>query len=177
MTAARAARRLLVMRHAKSDWDRGPGSDFDRPLAKRGERDAPRMGRWLREQALIPDRVVSSPAARARQTCLLVCEVLGIKKGQIHWEPEIYAAEVTTLLNVLARCPEKTQRLLLVGHNPSLEDLVAYLAAGTGAVPAGEKLMPTGAVVGIRLPESWAGLKPGCGDIETRMVPKALAED
>lgn len=177
MTAAGAARHVLVMRHAKSDWDSSPGSDFDRPLAKRGERDAPRMGRWLREQALIPDRVVSSPAVRARQTCLLVCEALAIKKRQIHWEPEIYAAEVTTLLNVLARCPEKTQRLLLVGHNPGLEDLVAYLAAGTGALPTRGKLMPTGAVVGIRLPESWAGLQPGCGQIETHRVPKALAED
>lgn len=177
MTAAGAARHVLVMRHAKSDWDSGCGSDFDRPLAKRGERDAPRMGRWLREQALIPDRVVSSPAVRARQTCLLVCAALAIKKGQIHWEPAIYAAEVTTLLNVLARCPKKTQRLLLVGHNPSLEDLVAYLTAGTGALPAGGKLMPTGAVVVIRLPESWAGLTPGCGHIETRMVPKALAKD
>ncbi|MFH0342745.1 MAG: SixA phosphatase family protein [Chromatiales bacterium] len=175
MTAAGAARHVLVMRHAKSDWDRGSGSDFDRPLAKRGERDAPRMGRWLREQALIPDRVVSSPAVRARQTCLLVCEALAIKKGQIHWEPAIYAADVTTLLNVLARCPEKTQRLLLVGHNPGLEELVAYLAAG--GLPTRGKLMPTGAVVGIRLPESWAGLKPGCGHIETRLVPKALPGD
>ncbi|MGH8507432.1 MAG: SixA phosphatase family protein [Gammaproteobacteria bacterium] len=175
MTAASAGRRLLVMRHAKSDWSSGPGSDFDRPLAKRGERDAPRMGRWLREQGLIPDRVVSSPAKRARQTCLLVCEVLGIKKGQIHWAPEIYAAPVTALLNVLARCPEKTHRLLLVGHNPGLEDLIAYLASGP--LPAQEKLMPTGAVVGIRLPESWTDLQPGCGQIETHRVPKALAED
>ncbi len=177
MTISPAARRLLVMRHAKSAWDSGPGSDFDRPLAKRGERDAPRMGRWLREQALIPDRVVSSPAVRARQTCLLVCEVLDIKKGQIHWEPAIYGAEVTTLLKVLASCPKKTQRLLLVGHNPGLEALVVYLAAGTGGLPTQGKLMPTGAVVGIRLPESWAGLQPGCGQIETHRVPKALAED
>lgn len=129
----------------------------------------------MREQALIPDRVESSPAVRARQTCLLVCEELGIKKNQIHWGSEIYAAEVTSLLKVLARCPEKTRRLLLIGHNPSLEDLIAYLVAGT--LPTREKLMPTGAVAGIRLPASWAGLRPGCGQIETRMVPKALAED
>ncbi|OOO03226.1 MAG: 2,3-bisphosphoglycerate-dependent phosphoglycerate mutase [Chromatiales bacterium USCg_Taylor] len=177
MTAAGAARRLLVMRHAKSDWYSGPGSDFDRPLAKRGERDAPRMGRWLREQGLIPDRVVSSPAVRARQTCCLVCESLAIKKGQIHWEPEIYAAEVTALLNVLARCPEKTQRVLLIGHNPGLEDLVAYLAADTGGLAGRGKLMPTGAVVGIRLPDSWAGLRPGCGHIESHRVPKELSAD
>ena len=176
MTAAGAARRLLVMRHAKSDWDSGPGSDFDRPLAKRGERDAPRMGRWLREQALIPDRVVSSPAVRARQTCLLVCEALAIKKGQIHWEPEIYAAEVTTLLNVLARCPEKTQRLLLVGHNPGLGRSGCLSRRRHGRAGAGKahadrrrRRHPLTRIVG----RFTAGVRPD----RDRMVPKALAED
>ena len=72
------SRELLVLRHAKSAWDTNAPSDFERPLAKRGRRAAPRVGRWLEEQGLIPDHVVSSPAERAKQTVIAVCQALGI---------------------------------------------------------------------------------------------------
>lgn len=169
-------RRLLVMRHAKSDWDRGAGSDFDRPLAKRGLRDAPRMGRWLLDQGLIPDWVVSSPALRARETALAVCHKLGLDEGSIHWERSIYAAEVPALLDVLARCPQDRALVLLIGHNPGLEELVEYLARGSGTVPSRPKLLPTAAVACLELPRDWAALKPGSGRLTALVVPKALPD-
>ena len=85
-------RRLLIMRHAKSDWGTPGEPDFDRPLAKRGQRDAPRMGEWLRAQGLVPDLVLASPARRAQETASKVCKVLDIEKQSIQWEPRIYDA-------------------------------------------------------------------------------------
>ena len=93
-------RQLIIMRHAKSAWDTDAATDFERPLAKRGQRDAPRMGAWLQEQGIVPDFVVSSPAKRARQTVLKVCKPLGVKKKKIHWDARIYGAGAEELLEV-----------------------------------------------------------------------------
>ena len=98
-------RRLLILRHAKSSWDSGASTDFERPLAKRGKRDAPRMGHWLKKQHLKLGHVVSSPAERARQTTLEVCKVLGVKKKRISWDDRIYDGYTKQLLQVLADVP------------------------------------------------------------------------
>ncbi len=169
-----ASRRLLVMRHAKSDWDTGVGGDFDRPLAKRGRRDAPRMGRWLLEQRLVPDWIISSPALRARETTLAVCEALGLDDESISWDRAVYAAEVPALLAVLARCPAERNLVLLVGHNPGLEELVEYLARGSGTLPRSPKLLPTAAVACLELPADWSRLKAGAGRIFELVIPKNL---
>ena len=163
------SRRLLIMRHAKSDWDMAAATDFDRPLNKRGERDAPCMGQWLRKNKLIPDWIISSPALRAKETVLLVCEELGLKKKAIHWEEKLYAAELKTLLTALAQCPEDRHLVMLVGHNPGLEELLVYL---TGM----ENRMPTAAIACIQLPQNWGRLKRGSGQLETLIFPKALAD-
>lgn len=76
-------RELLLLRHAKSDWDSDVASDFERPLAKRGKNDAPKVGSWLYREGLVPDHVVSSPATRARQTAIKVCKRLDFKKRRI----------------------------------------------------------------------------------------------
>ena len=78
--------RLLLLRHAKSDWDTDAGSDIERPLAKRGRRDAPRIGEWLRERPeLHPERVIASPAERARETAVLVLETIGEDGVNLAW--------------------------------------------------------------------------------------------
>ena len=129
------SRELLILRHAKSAWNTNAASDFERPLAKRGRRDAPRVGRFLLDQGLIPDYVVSSPAERAKQTVIGVCEQLGIGPRQINWDSRIYGGYAGSLLNVLNDCPGGSRRVLIAGHNPGLEQLVSLLAGGYERFP------------------------------------------
>jgi phosphohistidine phosphatase len=74
------SRELLLLRHAKSDWETGALDDFDRPLAKRGRKEAPGVGEWLLREGLVPDLVISSPAERAKETASLVCDAMDFKK-------------------------------------------------------------------------------------------------
>lgn len=168
-------RELLLMRHAKSDWASGAPGDFDRPLAARGRRDAPRMGRWLAREGLLPDHVVSSPAARARETVLAVLDELPGPALPVHWEPRIYEAGYAVLLGVLGEIPIEPRRVLFVGHNPGLEDLLCHLAGG--AFPSGakaDKLLPTGALACLDMPCDWRSLAPGSARCRRVMRPKDL---
>lgn len=152
-------RELIILRHAKSDWETGAPSDFDRPLAKRGRRDAPKVGRFLKQQGLVPDYVVSSPAKRAAQTVIAACEEMGVDAKSIHWDPRIYHAGAGTLLDVLNECPENTQRVLIAGHNPGLEILLQNLC--NHMIPEQEdyKLLPTAAVAHLEILSTWKALE------------------
>ncbi len=175
MTGERGAsgRVLVVMRHAKSDWSGGELADFDRPLSARGRRDAPRMGRWLVEQGLAPACVLASPARRARDTTLAIVQELPAA-APIAWEPRLYAAELVDLLAVLAAAPQASP-LLLVGHNPGLEELVRWLlGSAIGEVSADGKIMPTAGVVALAMPQDWARLPAGSARLRTAMRPRAL---
>jgi phosphohistidine phosphatase len=155
------SRELLVLRHGKSDWSTDAASDFERPLAERGRKAVKRMGRWLREQQLLPDYVVSSPAKRAKQTVLRACKFAGIPKTLIVWDEDIYEADVPDLLQVLAQCPQDKKRVMIVGHNPGFEDLVAYLGGDRIEIPPNGKLMPTAALARLELPDRWKALEHG----------------
>jgi len=168
-------RHLLVLRHAKSDWDADAATDFERPLAKRGRRDAPRMGAWMRKQDLIPAHLVSSPAKRAKQTIELVCEAQGLEPSRISWDPEVYGAGIATLLGVLERCPADADPVLLVGHNPGLEDLVTFLDAAVEQPPDG-KLLPTAALAELEMPEDWSELTRGCARLTRVTRAKSIAD-
>jgi phosphohistidine phosphatase len=161
----RMARELLILRHAKSAWDSDAPSDFERPLAKRGASDAPRVGRWLRDQDLVPDHVVSSPAERAKQTVIAVCRELGVDEQDIRWDRRIYGGWARTLIEVLRESPADAQRVLIAGHNPGLEDLVEAVCANAVPTPADGKLMPTAAVARLRIGVPWAGLVAGSGTL------------
>jgi phosphohistidine phosphatase len=158
-------RELLILRHAKSDWQSGSASDFDRPLAKRGKKDAPRVGEWLYREGLVPDLVVSSPAERAKQTTLKVCKSMDFKKKKVVWDEDIYDADLADLLSVLARCPTKASTVLLVGHNPGLEKLTRFLAGDEVETPADGKLLPTATIVRLEMPKDWEDLEPGCAQL------------
>jgi phosphohistidine phosphatase len=158
-------RELLILRHAKSDWNAGSPSDFERPLAKRGKKDAPRVGEWLYREGLVPDIVVSSPAERAKQTAIKVCKSMDFKKRKIVWDKKIYGGEVADLLGVLAGCPEKASVVLLVGHNPGLEDLLRYLAGDEVEIPNDGKLLPTATLARLEMPNDWTELEPGCAQL------------
>ncbi|MBT8038832.1 MAG: histidine phosphatase family protein, partial [Gammaproteobacteria bacterium] len=149
---------LLILRHAKSAWNTGAPSDFERPLSKRGRRDAPRMGRFLARENLRPDYVVSSPATRARQTVVAVCSELDITEQEIHWDDRIYHASTGALMDVLSESPEEASRVLIAGHNPGLEVLVQTLSRAPVPMPGDWKLMPTAAVAHLDIPGRWCDL-------------------
>lgn len=165
-------RRLLILRHAKSDRDGVTARDFDRPLSKRGHRDAPRIGAWLKAQGLKPDLILSSPAVRARETAIAVADALGLARKDIVEDERLYLASLDTLLEVLAVTPAKTGAVLLVGHNPGLDTLVEYLAADPPARTGAGKLMTTAAVAWFETDDPWRRLEPGGGRLVALMRPK-----
>ena len=175
------ARQLLILRHAKSAWDTSAESDFERPLAKRGLRDVPNMGAWLKEQKLTPDYVVSSPAERAKQTVVGVCRVLDIKKKHIHWDQRIYGADTEELLEVLSEVPETAKTVLIVGHNPGLEFLFSYLVSNTNgggrdtAAIHGFGAIKTATLVRLEMPDTWDSIKQKSATLVKIKYPRELS--
>ena len=157
-------RELQILRHAKSAWPVAV-ADFMRPLKKRGIRDAERLGAWLAVQNLVPDAIFSSPAQRARQTAKKLCLGLNSKNtAQIFFDERIYEANVSRLKQVLADCPANYHRVMLVGHNPGLEDLLLDLVSGVEADDDG-KLLATATLARVMLPDDWRELSTGCGQL------------
>lgn len=152
---------LLVLRHAKSDRSNDTLRDHDRPLAARGEADAPRMGAALAALDMIPDCIVTSTAARARATAHLVAAAMGYG-GAVIEKPEVYDASVDTLLGVLRGNGDEIATALLVGHNPGLEDLVCLLTGGEGAEAM--LRLPTAGLACIALDiDDWSRVGTACG--------------
>ncbi len=172
-----ATRRLILLRHAKSDWPDVP--DRDRPLAKRGRRDAPRIGRWLHEHGYQPDVVVVSAATRTRQTWDLVAPELGGSPA-VHFEPRAYAASALTLLYLAQELPARYRTALLIAHNPGLSELATSLAAppesdsATNNGPRPAVSLPTAAVAVFDFPGDWSSLTPGHARLISLTTPANL---
>jgi phosphohistidine phosphatase len=193
--ASDATRRLILLRHAKSDWPDVP--DRDRPLAKRGRRDAPRIGRWLHQHGYQPDVAVVSAAARTRQTWDLVAPELGGSPA-VHFEPRAYAASALTLLYLAQELPARYRTALLIGHNPGLSELATSLAAPpesdrATAPPESDKTtgppesdrttdngprpavsLPTAAVAVFEFTGDWPSLTPGHARLINLTTPADL---
>jgi phosphohistidine phosphatase len=164
-------RQLIVLRHAKSDWPDVP--DHERPLAKRGRRDAPAVGRWLRDAGIRPDLVVCSTARRARETWELAAEKLG-GDVPVEYDRRLYGASADELLSVVHEAPEAVQTMLLVGHNPAMQRLALTLA-GTADGDALERVdsdFGTSALAVLDVPGSWAELVPGGARLTTFAKPR-----
>ena len=114
---------VFLVRHAKSSWTDTSLRDIDRPLNKRGKRDAPFMANLLKGQEIKPDAIISSPANRAYTTACYFAKALGIEKKAIIQEPEIYEAYGNEVLNIIQALPNKYQVILVFGHNPNFTDL------------------------------------------------------
>jgi phosphohistidine phosphatase len=148
---------LLLLRHAKSDWDQNC-SDFDRPLNTRGLRDAARIAQWLHGRIKADLTLLSSPARRAAQTTQAVCAMTGIAMDSIRWDERIYLASAQTLLDVIGQIPDDRRRLLIVGHNPGLEDLLVQLAPPVLQHGKDHKLLTTATLAWLDLPGNWGDI-------------------
>tara|TARA_B100000470_G_scaffold128481_1_gene99429 strand:+ start:92 stop:577 length:486 start_codon:yes stop_codon:yes gene_type:complete len=121
------------MRHAKSDWSSPQISDFERPINKRGTRNAIRIGGWMNENNHTPQKIISSPALRAKETIELVTEQISkFNLEDLTYEDELYLAGFTQLIEFINTYKDKVQSLMLVGHNPGIENLVNYLCDRSG---------------------------------------------
>ncbi len=144
-------KRLLLLRHAKSSWGEASLSDYDRPLNDRGRHDAPRIGRLLRREDLVPDLIIASSARRAATTAELVAEAASFE-GELRYTDKLYLAEPEAYLALARRADESVNTLLLVGHNPGIQELVALL---TGR----DERMATATLACVAMPlTAWSAL-------------------
>ncbi|BCG63797.1 MAG: phosphohistidine phosphatase [Methyloprofundus sp.] len=167
------SKQLLIMRHAKSDWSVNT-SDFKRPLKLRGKSAAQHMGIWLLQNNLLPDYILSSPAERAKNTTQILVKAMGLTSKQIHYDAQLYTAELRDLRNTLATCPLNAQRVLLIGHNPELESLLECLVKNDLEIPSNGKRLPTATVAGLDMPQDWSNLTANCAKLLFIMRPKQL---
>lgn len=157
---------LLICRHAKSSWQDSTLTDFDRPLNKRGERDAPAMAQRLCERAFKPDLILSSPAVRARRTAEIYASALGYPLGAICYNQLQYAASWPMLLNLLQQVEEHHKRIFLVGHNPESTSLANALGGLTLSN------IPTAGMVALAFSGPWADLQEQSGSLLFFDFPK-----
>lgn len=151
-------RRLLICRHAKSSWQDASLGDFDRPLNRRGERDAPEMGRRLAQRGICPDLIMTSPATRALKTALHYAAQLRYPDEQVRSNPTQYTATVPVLLRIVQETAPQVKTLLLVGHNPESTALANTL--GGLAIDN----IPTSGIVALEFAlDSWQDLAAGKG--------------
>ena len=156
---------LYLLRHAKSSWDDGQLSDFERPLNERGRQTAPFIGELMRERGLVPEVVVSSPAIRARQTAGLVADSAALG-GEVLFDERIYEASPHRLLDVVMGLDDGYGSAMLVGHNPGIEGFIRYLSGDV-------QPMPTAGLAKINLDtEHWADTSEGLGKLEVIIRPK-----
>jgi phosphohistidine phosphatase len=167
-------RELWLLRHAKADRP-AEMDDFDRPLKKRGKRAAQRLGLWMKNQQLIPDYIVTSPAKRAYATAEIVYKALGTDQT-IHTDSRLYAASFEQMKAVLAECPNQSTRVLLVGHNPALEELLINLV-GEAGLSDDDRLLPTAALARLNMPDDWTHLEAGCSKLLSITYAKSLPEN
>jgi phosphohistidine phosphatase len=152
---------LMLLRHAKSSWKDSDVEDHERPLSKRGKKTAPVMGRLLKKEGLLPDLILSSTAVRARETAKAVAKNASYK-GPIELLSSLYLATAGKLLSEASSCaPDSVGRLLLVGHNPGMEDLVEILSGRREALPTAALAVFE---VGV---DRWGQLELG---VETKLV-------
>ncbi|MCC6715846.1 MAG: histidine phosphatase family protein [Gammaproteobacteria bacterium] len=166
-------RLLVIMRHAKSDWASGALADYDRPLNRRGQRDAPRMARWLCANRFRPQEIISSPAVRASETTRSVIRELELDEAAVRWDPRVYEADLDDLLAVLADHQAAVPVQMLVGHNPGLERLAGYLARAE-TLPREGKLLPTAGVMVLEIPTGRSGIAREAGACVAHMRPRWL---
>ena len=183
--AGGTGRKLVLLRHAKSAWPDVP--DHERPLARRGQRDAPVMGRWLRAAGHVPDQVLCSTARRARETWQLAQAGLGATPP-VSFDDGVYEGSAEQLLDMIRRAPPAARTLLIVGHDPAISELALTLTArtspahlGAASDPAPPAMLdrmrakfPTAAIAVFEFPGNWDQLGLGTARLTHFVTPRDL---
>lgn len=163
---------LILVRHAKSSWQHPELADIDRPLNKRGRRDAPRMGQWLAARDDGPELILSSPANRAHTTARHFAAALSMDPEAIEVEQDLYFSGTGGMLRTLERVDDRFDRVMMTGHNPVMTQLLNALTR------ADVWNMPTCAVAIIRFDmPSWGLVDSTAGELVDYQTPKQLAGD
>ena len=165
---------LYLVRHAKSSWSDPTLPDQERPLARRGRRDAKRIAKHLLRLGIMPELILCSPTQRTRETLELVRPALGTT-ATVRLEAELYAASAETLLERLRAVPEEVASVMLIGHNPGLHDLALLLASAGTELERLEAKFPTAALATLTLPRAtWRRLSQADAVLAAYVVPKQL---
>ena len=171
-----AMRRLMLLRHAKTERAEPGERDRDRKLTKRGRTDVPVVGTYMAQHRLVPNLAIVSPAKRAEETWALLAACFA-KSPRVVTDERVYNASPERLIGIIGESG-KVRSLLVVGHNPSLHELAVQLIA-SGDVEARERLaenLPTSGLVVIDVPfDDWALLRPRAGRLERFVSPRLLA--
>lgn len=165
---------LAVLRHAKSSWGDPSRADFDRPLNSRGRKSAKRVGREVKDRKF--DYALASPARRVRETLEYFAEGYG-KELPITFEPRIYESSTAILLQLVNQIADDAKSVLLVGHNPTLENFVSAISRDdrTGLRAKADGKFPTCALAVIKLDvDRWSDVGPACGEIVELILPREL---
>ena len=150
---------LMLMRHGKSSWKDDNLSDFDRPLKKRGQRDVPKMAELMKEEKLMPDFILSSPAVRCRETVQILSDHLHLDDDMIQYVDRFYQAEIEDYLEILTKVDDNFRKVMIIGHNPTLE---SFLQTLTGEIEP----LPTSAIACIKIGiNSWKELEEDGDDV------------
>jgi phosphohistidine phosphatase len=161
---------LLLLRHAKSSWKDGSVSDFDRPLNERGKKAARAIGQYIRRQRMMPDLVLSSPAVRARETTGIVTTTARLA-AELRYDERIYEADPLRLVHMISQIEDNFSFVLLVGHNPGIEELLSLLTGSS-------QHMPTAALAKIRFEgaDEWSEISEAKAILDLTIKPKDIAE-
>jgi phosphohistidine phosphatase len=166
-------RRLLLLRHAKSSWADPGARDHDRPLNPRGRHAATRMGTYLHDEGLVPDLVLCSSA---RRTCETVARLDLPDSVELVIEHDLYLAHPDAVVEQIRAVADAVTTLMVVGHNPTTQDLALELAGGgepDAILRMGQKF-PTGALAILAVPGRWSTVAPGIATLERFVTPRAL---
>lgn len=165
---------LYIMRHAKSDWSKEGTSDYNRPINKRGRKNAAKIGQWMTDNKYIPQQVISSPAVRAKQTTELLVEQLTNKKpDKIIFDKDLYLASLDTLIECIDDYKNDLNSLMLVAHNPGLEQLLHYLTRHTTKTRQ-DMSVTTANLMIFSYPDKAANIKLEKGNLLEFIKPREL---
>jgi phosphohistidine phosphatase len=169
---------LILLRHAKSNWDDPFLADIDRPLAKRGRKAGKRVSTWLKKHSIRPDLVLCSPAVRTRETLALIADAIGAE-AEIVYDKALYLAEPNDLLARIRKSDGGAASVMVIGHNPGMQELALALLR-PGAKKSRAKLsekFPTAAVACFDIPiAKWTELQPGEATLTAFVRPADLGD-
>lgn len=165
-------KQIMLLRHAKSSRDDTGLRDFDRPLAKRGREDAARIGGFLKQTGFIPAHIISSPAQRAKETLELLSGIAEMDEGMAEWNEDLYRGTYHDYLEAISDTPDSVVRILMVGHNPKLEEVADALCGFESG--ASIRISPATLVWLEHPADSWKQVRPGTARIKWVLTPEVI---